>query len=138
MLMRTLCISGVVACFAATAALSSPYGQPASTQTVQMAHRQTGKFRLPRELKVVWRQEERARLRAMPKDQRHGWLKRQWAAMSIGEKEHKVAELRAKWNRLPADVRQAMLQKKEQRREARRMQKAEMSANGQRSAQPAP
>jgi hypothetical protein len=135
MLIRTLCLSGVVACVAATAALPSPYGENSSRSTAQILHRHA-KLRLPRELKMVWRQEEHAHLKAMPKAERHGWLKRRWAAMSISDREHKIAELQAKWNRLPSSVRQAMLQRKEQHREARRMQKAEMRATGQTSARP--
>ena len=50
--------------------------------------------------------------------------------------EQKIAELQAKWNRLPSSVRQAMLQRKKQHREARRMQKAEMSGASQTSARP--
>ena len=135
MLIRTLCLSGVVACVAATAALSNPYGENSSRPTAQMLDRHA-KLRLPRELKMVWRQEEHGRLKAMPKTERHGWLKRRWAAMSINDKEHKIAELQAKWDCLPFSVRQAMMQRKEQHREARRMQKAEMSATGQTSARP--
>jgi hypothetical protein len=125
MLIRTLCVSTVVATLMATATLPSAYGASPSSSVTRMSDRQTGKFRLPRELKIMWRREEHSQLKAMPKEQRHGWLKRQWAAMSNGQREQKLAELRSKWNSLPADVRQAMLQKKEQRRQARRMQRAD-------------
>lgn len=138
-MIRLLCLSGVVAmALATTTALPSPYAQNSSVPATHAVQRPVAKLRLPRELKIVWHKEERAHLKAMPKEQRRGWLKRRWAAMSMSDKEHKIAELRAKWNRLPADVRQAMLQRKEQRREARRMQKAETSATRQSPAQPGP
>src|SRR5436305_4121349 len=82
MLIRTVCLSAVVACVSATAALPSSYGENPPRSTTQMLDRH-GKLRLPRELKMVWRQEEHARLKAMPNTERHGWLKRRWAAMSI-------------------------------------------------------
>jgi len=133
MLIRTLLLSTIVATLTATAALPSTYSANPPAQTgSHVSDRQIGKLRLPRELKIMWHREAHSQLKGMPKDQRHGWIKRQWASMSVSQRERKVAELRAKWNALPADVRQAMLQKKEQRREARRMQKAE-SGGGTRS-----
>ncbi len=138
-MIRTLCFSGIVAtALATTAALPSPYDQNSSVPSAHAVQRPAGKLRLPRELKIVWHKEEHAHLKAMPKEQRRGWLKRRWAAMSMSDKEHKIAELQAKWNRLPADVRQAMLQRKEQRREARRMQKAEPNAPARRHARSMP
>jgi hypothetical protein len=43
--------------------------------------------------------------------------------MSEPQKQAKIAELQAKWNALPANVRQALLEKKREKREARRMKR---------------
>lgn len=123
----------LAAAFAATPALSGSYDGNTYQSQPHMLHQHMGNMRLPKELKIMWHQQERLHLKSMPRDQRRGWLKRQWAAMSTGQRERKVAELRAKWNALPTDVRHAILEKKQQHHEQRRMQRAE-SNGGTRSA----
>lgn len=128
MLIRALCVCGLVLAFAASPAVSSNSElRPASTST-QIGHRHEGKLRLPRELRFMWRHEEHAHLKTMTKEQRHGWIRRQWAAMTPAQKERKIAELRAKWNGLPSNVRQTILEKKQQKRQARQMRRAEAGA----------
>jgi hypothetical protein len=78
--------------------------------------------RLPFELKLMWRREEHAKLHAMPREQRRGWLRTAWSQMSEPQKQAKMAELQARWNALPPNVQQTLLEKKRQKREARRMQ----------------
>ena len=125
MLIRALCFSGLVAVLATTAALSNDYGPNPSSYSTQMNGRHAGRMRLPMELKIVWHHEEHARLKGMPKEQRHGWLKRQWLAMTPAQRSRKISELQAKWNALPKDVRQVMLEKKRQKHEQRQAQRAE-------------
>ena len=121
MSIRVLCLSGLIAAFAAGSALSADYnGQRPSPPVAQHVwHRQTD--RLPFELKVLWRQEERSKLMAMPREQRRGWLRAEWSRMSERQKQAKTAELQAKWDALPPNVRQTVLEKKRQKQQARRM-----------------
>jgi len=116
-------MSGALALLAATAGWSSDYGtaSPAARPAVTHQYRQGG-LRLPHELKVMWRKEERGRLKTMPRDERRGWLKRQWADMTDRQKHAKLAELQKKWDALPQDVRQHLIEKRESRREAHRVQ----------------
>jgi acyl-CoA thioesterase len=81
-------------------------------------------LRLPKELKMMWRQEERPHLKALPKDQRRGWIRARWGAMTEEQKQQKIAELQLKWNALPANVRQNLLEKKRQKHDAKRMRGA--------------
>jgi predicted Fe-S protein YdhL (DUF1289 family) len=106
---------------------------PASTERSHRGHKMAG---LPRELRIMWRREEHVRIKSMPKEQRRGWMKREWASMSEGERHAKLAELQAKWNALPPNVRQAVLEKKREKHEARRMRKAGEST-GETGASPA-
>jgi hypothetical protein len=130
MLIRPLCFSGLIALFASTSAFANNYGQSAPAYSAQMGGRHADHMRLPLELKIMWHHEEHARLKGMPKEQRHGWLKRQWIAMTPTQKDRKIAELQARWNALPKDVRQMMLDKKQQKHEARRIQYSEQSGGG--------
>lgn len=82
--------------------------------------------RMPRELKIMWKQEVRTQLKAIPREQRHAWLKQQWRAMSPEQQQAKLAELQAKWDALPEPARQAALQKMQNRGETQRT-KASMS-----------
>jgi hypothetical protein len=123
---RTLCFSGVAIALATTGALAADYAAP------QPRHADSGVYqrhhnglRLPKELKMMWRQEERPHMKALPKDQRRGWLKAKWLAMTDQQKQAKTAELQAKWNRLPASVRENLMDKKRQKREAKLMQRSE-------------
>jgi hypothetical protein len=126
---RILGFSGVFAILLTTCALAGSYATPASSYSAAARqHRQAGS-RLPKELKMVWKKEEHARLKAMPKDQRKGWLKGQWARMSDQQKRVKMAELQKKWDSLPQSVRQAMLERQQQKREARRMQRDQGGAS---------
>lgn len=121
MSIRLLCLSGALAAFAATSALPADYGtHPPSSAAGQYLPRRHAD-RLPFQLKLMWRREEHAKLKAMPREQRRGWLRAAWSHMSEKQKQAKYAELQAKWNALPANVRQALLEKKRQKREARRM-----------------
>jgi hypothetical protein len=118
---RILGISTVFAVLLASSAIANTYGTPASTYpTAAREHRQAGSH-LPKELKMMWRNEEHARLKAMPKAQRRGWLKSQWASMSDQQKQIKLAELQKKWDSLPENVRQRLLERKHESREARKM-----------------
>lgn len=125
MSLRTLCLPALAFALLATSAVSAEYRQPAPTVASDYhRHHQKG-LRLPHELKLVWRQDERAHKKALPKEQRHGWLKAKWAAMSDSQKQVKIAELQAKWNALPASVREKLLERKRQKKEAHRAKKAE-------------
>jgi hypothetical protein len=129
MLSRSLCISALVLGLAGTSALSSEYqANPPSTSKAMYSRHQHG-TRLPRELKMVWRQEQRSKLKALPKEQRHGWLKAQWRAMTDKQREVKIAELETKWNALPANVRQSLMERKQQRHQARQLRKGDKQAN---------
>jgi hypothetical protein len=124
---RTLCFSGVAIALVTTGALAtdnaaSPPGHPTVGSSVYRHH---NGLRLAKELKMMWRQEERTHMKALPKDQRRGWLKAKWLAMTDRQKQAKTAELQAKWNRLPASVRENLLDKKRQKREAKLMQRSE-------------
>ena len=123
MLIRALFFSGLMATLASTATLANDYTQNAPAYSARMNGRHAGRMHLPKELKIVWRHEEHSRLKAMSKEQRHGWLKREWAAMTPAARNHKIAELQAKWNAIPKDVQQAMLEKKRQKREQRQVQR---------------
>lgn len=126
MFVRALCVSALFAALAATSATAggdySAGRPPASIERAQHGHRMAG---LPRELKIMWRKEEHTRLKAMPKEERKGWLRRQWQTMSDSQRHRKIAELQAKWNALPQNVRQALLEKKREKREAWRMGRTE-------------
>jgi hypothetical protein len=136
MLFRTLCCSGIVFAVAVTGALSSDYSaaQPgrSSIESGVYRHHRNG-LRLPKELKMMWRQEERPHLKAMPKNQRRGWLRAKWLGMTDQQKQVKLAELQSKWNALPASVRDNLLERKRQKREAKLMQR---SGRGSQSTQP--
>ena len=125
MLSRSLCISALLLGLTGTVALSSDYqpNPPSAAKTTYSRH-QHG-MRLPRELKMVWRQEERPKLKALPKEQRHGWLKAQWRSMSDKQREVKIAELQTKWDALPANVRQSLMERKQQRHQARQLRKGD-------------
>jgi molybdopterin-biosynthesis enzyme MoeA-like protein len=125
MFVRALCVSGLFAALVATSAAGADYSAgraPAAIETAQHGHRMAG---LPRELKIMWHKEEHTRLKAMPKEERRGWLRRQWQTMTETQRHRKIAELQAKWNALPENVRQALLEKKREKREARRMGRTE-------------
>jgi hypothetical protein len=118
---RILGISTVFAVLLASSGIASSYDTATSSyRTAAREHRQLGS-RLPKELKMMWRNEEHARLKAMPKEQRRGWLKAQWASMSDQQRRIKMAQLQKKWDSLPENVRQRLLERKQERREARKM-----------------
>jgi hypothetical protein len=118
---RILGISTVFAVLLASSAIANTYGTAASSYPAgTREHRQAGS-RLPKELKMIWKNEEHARLKAMPKAQRRGWLKAQWASMSDQQRKIKMAELQKKWDSLPENVRQRLLERKHERREAHKM-----------------
>jgi hypothetical protein len=118
---RILGISTILAVLLATSAIANAYGTTSpSYSTATREHRQAGSH-LPKELKMMWRNEEHARLKAMPKAQRKGWLKAKWASMSDQQRQIKIAELQKKWDSLPESVRQRLLERKREKREARRM-----------------
>jgi hypothetical protein len=127
MLLRTLCFSGLALALAATGVVAADYtpsgnGSPSIESGVYRDHHKG--LHLAKELKMMWRQQERAHMKALPKEQRHGWLKAKWLAMTDQQKHAKIAELEAKWNALPASVRQNLLERKRQRREARLMERS--------------
>ena len=127
MLIRSLCLSGLVLGLAATAALPAEYqANPPSNAVHQRYHHG---IRLPKELKVMWRQEERPKLKALPKEQRRGWIHARWQAMSDKERQATIARLQAKWDALPEKVRDAVLQRMRQKREARLMRRDEVGHN---------
>jgi hypothetical protein len=118
---RILGISTVFAVLLASSGIATSYDTATSSyRTTAHEHRQLGS-RLPKELKMMWRNEEHARLKAMPKEQRRGWLKAQWASMSDQQRQVKMAELQKKWDSQPESVRQRLLERKHERREARKM-----------------
>jgi hypothetical protein len=122
----------------ATGALATDYsapqpGRPSVESGVYQRHHNG--MRLPKELKMMWRQEERAHIKALPKDQRHGWLRAKWVAMTGEQRQIKMAELQAKWNALPANVRESLLEKKRQKHEAKLMRR---SGQDNQSIQPRP
>ena len=122
---QKLCLPALAFALLTTSAISAEHRQPApATASEHYRYHQRG-LRLPHELKLMWRQEERAYKKSLPKEQRHGWLKAKWAAMSDSQKHAKIAELQVKWNALPAKVREKLLERKRQWHEARRAQKAE-------------
>jgi len=122
---RMLGLSTVFAVLLASSAVADTYGADASSYpTATRGHRQAGSH-LPKELKIMWRNEEHARLKAMPKAQRRGWLKAQWASMSDQQRRIKMAELQKKWDSQPESVRQRLVEQKRERREARRMNREE-------------
>jgi hypothetical protein len=121
MSIRVVCLSGLIAAFAATSALAAEYGDQrppaAAAQYQPLAHAN----HLPFQLKMMWRREERAHLHAMPRVQRRGWIRAEWSRMSDQQKQAKLAELKSKWDALPANVREMLLRKQQEKREARRM-----------------
>lgn len=127
----------IAAALTVSPAVAATYGMPTRSSAASMHQSRHNTLRLPKELKIVWRQEEHARLKAMPKEQRHGWLKRRWEAMNDHEKRVKMAELEAKWRALPADAREKILQKKQQRREARHAERIQQTKNGAQESVPA-
>ena len=124
---RALCFSGVAIALATTGALATDNAasRPGHPTVESGVYRHHHGLRLAKELKMMWRQEERTHMKALPKDQRRGWLKAKWLAMTDRQKQAKTAELQAKWNRLPASVRENLLDKKRQKREAKLMQRSE-------------
>ena len=124
MSIRMLCLSGVVAALVAGPALPADYGAQAPSNTVERFQPRRHAGHLPMELKIIWRQEERTHLRSLPREQRRGWLRAEWSRMSAPQKQAKIAELQAKWNALPENVRQTLLERKREKREARRMNNA--------------
>lgn len=127
MLFRALCYSGIVFGVAATGALganssAAQSSYPSIESSVYQRHHNA--LRLPKELKMMWRQEERPHLKAMPKDQRRGWLRAKWLGMTNQQKQVKLAELQSKWNALPVAVRKNLLERKRQKREAKLMQRS--------------
>jgi hypothetical protein len=133
---RIFAISGALAILMATSAIAYTSAGPATTQSSLLRdHRRAG-ARLPKELKMLWRREEHARLKAMPKEQRKGWLKARWASMSDQQKNAKFAELQKKWDSLPESVRQRMLERKREKREARRMHREQGGRTSRDSARP--
>jgi hypothetical protein len=121
MSIRVLCLSGLVAAFVATSALPAEYGDHRPSSTAEQFQPRRHAHRLSFQLKLMWRREEHARLHALPREQRRGWLRAAWSRMSEQQKQAKIAELQAKWDALPPNVRQTLLEKKRQKREARRM-----------------
>jgi hypothetical protein len=122
MSIRALCLSGFVAAFAATSALPADYNNnrpPPRTEQQQQFHPHHAGLRLPRPLKVMWRREERAHVRTLPAGQRRGWMRKRWAEMSDQQKRAKIVELQAKWNALPENVRQMLVERKRERRTQR-------------------
>jgi hypothetical protein len=118
---RIFGVSTVFAVLLASSAIAGTYGTAASSYpTATRGHRQASSH-LPKELKIMWRNEEHARLKAMPKEKRRGWLKAQWASMSDQQRQIKMAELQKKWDSQPESVRQRLLERKRERREARKM-----------------
>ena len=112
----------------AVTSLASPYSAQPAAVDARAAHHRHGpgqRIGLAPELKLLWRREEKPRLKALPKQERHGWLRAHWAAMSDKERTAKTAELEAKWKSLPATVQTAMLEKIRDRREARHMRHEE-------------
>jgi len=112
----------------AVPSFSGPYtGQPSAVDSGASYHRhgRSERIGLPPELKLLWRQEEKPHLKAMPKQERHGWLRAHWAAMSDKERKTKTSELEANWKSLPPTVKTAMLEKIRTRHEARRMRHEE-------------
>ena len=120
---RGLAVSGVLAILMASSAISDAYSATAPSHPKAAREDRHAGFRLPRELKIIWKKEEHARLKAMPKDQRKGWLKTQWASMSDQQRHVKLAELQKKWDSLPQSVRQRLLERKQEKHEAHRMQR---------------
>ena len=120
---RILGLSGVLALLLSASAVAGTYGAAGPSYSTATRDHRKGELRLPKQLKMMWKKEEHSRLKSMSKDQRRGWLKAQWARMSDQQKHVKMAELQKKWDSLPESVRQAMLEKKQQKREARRMQR---------------
>jgi hypothetical protein len=110
------------AAFAQPAPRTSPQTTAGESQ-MQMPEQRTRRARggrIPRELKVLWKQEVRKQLKAMPREQRHAWFKQQWQSMSEQQRQAKIAELQAKWNALPQSVRQATLEKMQSHAQAHR------------------
>jgi len=112
---------------AAVPVLADPYStQPGTVDTrPSHGHGQDERIGLAPELKLLWRHEEKPRLKALPKQARHGWFRAHWAAMNDKERKAKAAELEAKWKGLPSTVQTAMLEKIRDRREARHMRHEE-------------
>ena len=127
---RVLVLSAASAALMGGAAMAqSPAGAPPPAPMTQpYAHRpHAHQARVPRELKIMWRQEARGQLKSLPPEQRRGWLHRQWASMSDGQRQAKLAELQAKWDAMPPNVRTALLDRAAAHQEARRSKRAAMN-----------
>ena len=111
-------------------AATSPAGPASSAFALHRGHHG---LRLPKELKMIWKREEHAQMKALPKAQRHGWLKQKWAGMTDQQRQVKIADLQAKWNALPATARQNLLERMRQKQEAHRMKKMERRASDESS-----
>ncbi|MBV8800042.1 MAG: hypothetical protein JO208_09560 [Alphaproteobacteria bacterium] len=137
MKMKTLYTSALVLAIAASPALSFEKAAYSADSSVAVGHhRHLHGVRLPRELRIMWHREERAKLKELPKEQRHGWLRAKWRAMSDAERHKKIAELEVKWKALPVKVREALLEKKRQKHEARQLRRAERPNSNDRAWQP--
>lgn len=125
MLFRTL--AAFILLVSAAPSLAGQYTPQAGAADNLPGHRHGHGQRigLAPELKLLWRREEKPQLKALSKQERHGWLRSHWAAMSDKEKKAKTAELEAKWKSLPSTVQTAMLEKIRDRREARHMRHEE-------------
>lgn len=126
----TMALLGMTPTWAA-AASQPPAAGVSGHQTGVRGHR------LSPELKMMWRKEVRSQLKALPREQRRGWFRTQWASMTDAQREAKVAELQAKWDALPSDVRQTLLERKRQRHERRWMRKQANYESGQGASAPA-
>ena len=127
---RVLMLSAASAALMGGAAMAqSPAGAPPPTPMSQpYAHRpHAHQARVPRELKIVWRQEIRGQLKSLPPEERRGWMRHQWASMSDGQRQAKLAELQAKWDAMPPRVRTALLDRAAAHQEARRAKRAAMN-----------
>jgi hypothetical protein len=116
---RTVLASGAMVALLGTAAVAAS-SSPPPPQARSHSHefKNSG---LTRELKIMWHKEMRPELKAMPKEERKGWLRRKWDAMTAPQRRAKIAELQAKWNALPANVRQTLVERKMQKKEARQL-----------------
>jgi hypothetical protein len=132
MVSQPLIILGLLGLLAASPAVADTYApQPPSGTALHERHGERGRIQLSPQLKLLWRKEMKAQLKSMPKEQRHGWLRSQWAALSEQQKHVKTAQLEAKWKALPPSIQQAFLKKIREHREARRMRR--QGRSGQRA-----
>ena len=134
MWLRMLSLPALALSLMTTGGVAGEYRDNPMPASVTYHHQKHAGLRLPHELKIMWRQEERANKKALPKEQRHGFLKAKWASMTESQKHAKIAELQSRWNALPENVRSKLLEKKKLRHEARRAQKSERYRDGGESA----